>query len=114
LYRAINSIMRVILNSVLLIFILSIFSVERSSAQYSSSSCLPKFDTNQMIKEKKVVSPAPLIKDAKSRYKGEVVNIQLCNDGDNYIFFYVVILEPTGKVRFVAYNAKDGQFYKVL
>lgn len=99
---------------VILLFIFSLVSVEGSHAQYSSSTCLPKYDTNQMIKEKKVVSPTPLIKDARSRFKGEFVNIQLCNDGNDYIFFYVIILEPTGKVRFVAYNARDGQFYKVL
>ena len=98
----------------LLLFILFGLVPERANAQFLSSSCLPKFDTNQMIKEKKIVSPAPLIKDAKSRYKGEVVNIQLCPEGNGYIFFYVVILEPSGKVRFVAYDAHNGKFEKVL
>jgi uncharacterized membrane protein YkoI len=106
--------MRLFIKIALLFLLPFVVMTHRAEAQYSSSSCLPKYDTNQMVREKKIVSPAPLIKDAKSRYKGDVVNVELCPEGEHFIFFYVVILEPSGKVRFVAYNAKDGSFYKVL
>jgi hypothetical protein len=97
----------------LALFLLLALLPSSGQAQMASSSCLTQFQMREAVLRRIYLPAGTMVKIARQHAKGELVNIQICPEGNGYMYYYVVLLEKGGKVNFVQLEPDTGKFITV-